>query len=50
MTDEHPADTRRYKFEQIKAKELARGATEDEATRIAAETVDKVIALEGDEK
>ena len=50
MSDEHPADTRRYKFEQIKAKELARGATEDEATRIAAETVDKVIALEGDEK
>ncbi|GIG54568.1 hypothetical protein [Demequina activiva] len=50
MTEEHPADTRRYKFEQIKAKELARGATEDEATRIAAETVDKVIALETDEK
>lgn len=50
MTDQSPADTRHYKFEQIKAKELARGATEDEATRIAAQTVDKVIALERDGK
>ncbi|WP_286215992.1 hypothetical protein [Demequina sediminis] len=35
--------TRHYRFEQIKARELARGASEDEATRIAAETVDKVM-------
>ncbi|WP_169747634.1 hypothetical protein [Demequina iriomotensis] len=42
MNDENVTDTRHYKFEQIKAKELARGASEDEATRIAAATVDKV--------
>ncbi|WP_159448829.1 hypothetical protein [Demequina sp. NBRC 110053] len=50
MTEEHAVDTRRYKMEQIKAKELARGASEDEANRIAAETVDKVIASERDDK
>lgn len=42
MTEEHVTDTRRYRFEQIRARELARGASEDEATRIATETVDKV--------
>ncbi|WP_159449645.1 hypothetical protein [Demequina sp. NBRC 110057] len=46
MAEEHAVDTRHYKFEQIKARELARGASEDEATRIAAATVDKVIAQE----
>ncbi|WP_156165077.1 hypothetical protein [Demequina silvatica] len=46
MNDESVLDTRHYKFEQIKAKELARGASEDEATRIAAETVDKVMEQE----
>ncbi|WP_297084097.1 hypothetical protein [uncultured Demequina sp.] len=48
MNDQHAVDTRRYRFEQIKAKELARGASEDEATRIAAETVDKVVAAKDD--
>lgn len=46
MADESVVNTRHYKFEQIKAKELARGASEDEATRIAAETVDKVMEQE----
>ncbi|MFV0634175.1 hypothetical protein [Demequina sp.] len=50
MSEDNAMDTRRYKFEQIKAKELARGASEDEATRIAAATVDKVIAQEGEDK
>lgn len=38
---------RRQVFEQIRAKELARGAHEDEAARIAAESVDKVMATLG---
>lgn len=42
MNDDSVLDTRRYRFEQIRARELARGASEDEATRIATETVDKV--------
>ncbi|MDN4474422.1 MULTISPECIES: hypothetical protein [Demequina] len=46
MSDDKVLDTRHYKFEQIKAKELARGASEDEATRIAAATVDKVMEQE----
>ena len=46
MTDEHTTQSRRHTFEQIRAKELARGATDDEATRIATETVDKVLAQE----
>ncbi|WP_156165324.1 hypothetical protein [Demequina rhizosphaerae] len=46
MSDDKVTDTRHYKFEQIKAKELARGASEDEATRIAAATVDKVMEQE----
>lgn len=41
MTDD---DKRRKTFEQIRAKELARGASEDEAAQIAAATVDKVLA------
>ena len=41
MTDD---EKRRKIFEQIRASELARGATEDEAAQIAATTVDKVIA------
>ena len=48
MSDDSTHETRRHKFEQIRAKELARGASEDEAARIAAETVDKVIASERD--
>lgn len=50
MTEEHAKDTRHYKFEQIRARELARGATEDEATRIANETVDRVLAQEQAQK
>ncbi len=49
MAEENVTKTRHYKFEQIKAKELARGASEDEATRIAAETVDKVMEQESDD-
>ena len=40
MTDD---EKRRKTFEQIRARELARGASEDEAAQIAASTVDKVI-------
>ena len=46
MTDGNTTETRRYHFEQIRAREIARGASEDEATRIASETVDKVMATE----
>lgn len=39
------SDDKRHKtFEQIRASELARGATEDEAAATAAATVDKVLA------
>ncbi len=41
MTDE---DIRHKTFEKIRASELARGATEDEAAQTAAATVDKVLA------
>jgi len=37
-------DKRRETFEQIRASELARGASEDEAAQTAAQTVDKVLA------
>ncbi|MDN4481732.1 hypothetical protein [Demequina muriae] len=50
MSDQKSTDTRHYRFEQIRARELARGASDDEATRIATETVDKVIAAEGESK
>ena len=40
-------DDRRHKaFEQIRANELARGASEDEAAQTAAATVDKVLAAQ----
>ena len=39
--------SRHQVFEQIRASELARGASEDDAARVAAETVDKVIAQQG---
>lgn len=42
--DGNATETRRYHYEQIKAREIARGATEEDASRIAAETVDKVMA------
>jgi hypothetical protein len=41
-TDKTPS--RHQVYEQIRANELARGATEDDAARVAAETVDKVMA------
>lgn len=43
MTDTNATETRRYHFEQIRARELARGASADEATRIATDTVDLVM-------
>ncbi len=39
-------ESRRQRFEQIKARELARGMSEDDAARIAADTVDKVGSIE----
>lgn len=42
MTDQD--ERRRRVYEQIRANELARGASEDEAAQIASNTVDKVIA------
>lgn len=45
--DGKATDTRRYTYEQIRAKEIARGASEDEAAKVAAETVDKVMAEKG---
>lgn len=44
MTEHSSTETRRYKFEQIRNRELARGASEDEATRIATDTVDRVVS------
>lgn len=43
MSDTNATETRRYHFEQIRARELARGASEDEATKIATNTVDLVM-------
>jgi hypothetical protein len=50
MNDANATHTRRYHFDQIRARELARGATEDEATRIATETVDVVMEKEAAEQ
>jgi len=44
MTDND--EKRRKTYDQIRANELARGASEDEATQIAASTVDKVLAAQ----
>lgn len=46
MADQRYTETRRYHFEQIKARERARGASEEEATRVAMDNVDKVMAQE----
>jgi hypothetical protein len=43
MSETNVTETRRYQFELIRARELARGASADEATRIATETVDTVM-------
>ncbi len=45
MNDDAGAKTRHEVFEQIRANEKARGASEDEAARIAAEKVDSVMEL-----
>ena len=50
LSDQKPSETRHHRFEQIRKRELARGASDDEATRIATETVDKVIASEHESK
>lgn len=50
MGEQASTENRRHTFEQIRAKELARGASEDEANRIAADTVDKVLAQEAAQK
>jgi hypothetical protein len=45
MDDKTEATPSRHQvYEQIRLNELARGTSEDEAARIAADTVDKVIA------
>ena len=41
-------DKRHKTYEQIRAKELARGASEDEAAATAAATVDKVLEAQAD--
>ena len=45
MTENSGTVTRHQVYEQIRASELARGASEDEAARIAAERVDAVLEL-----
>lgn len=45
MDDTTEATPSRHQvYEQIRLNEIARGTSEDEAARIAAETVDKVMA------
>lgn len=47
MTEKSEATPSRHQvYEQIRAREIARGASDDEATRIATDTVDKVLAQE----
>jgi hypothetical protein len=45
MTDNDKTVSRHEVFEEIRANELARGATEDDAARVAAEKVDQVLEL-----
>ena len=45
MSDTENTVSRHEVFEEIRANELARGATEDDAARIAAERVDQVMDL-----
>lgn len=47
MTATNDNLSRHHVFEQIRASELARGASEDEAAQRAAELVDKVIEAQG---
>lgn len=44
MSDEN-TPSRHEVYEQIRANELARGASEDDAARVAAEKVDQVLEL-----
>lgn len=46
MTDDAVTPTRHEVFERIRASELARGASEDDAARTAAEKVDQVLERE----
>lgn len=48
MSDDNTL-SRHEVFEQIRASELARGASEDDAARVAAEKVDKVMELKKSE-
>ena len=45
MSDTADSISRHEVFEEIRANELARGATEDDAARIAAARVDQVMEL-----
>lgn len=45
MTDKGTNPSRHEVFEQIRAQELARGASDDEAVRVATEKVDQVMEL-----
>lgn len=45
MSDNADSISRHEVFEEIRANELARGATEDDAARIAAARVDQVLEL-----
>ena len=45
MTDKTPTPSRHEVFEQIRASEIARGASDDEAIRVATEKVDQVMEL-----
>lgn len=45
MTDNEGTVSRHEVFEEIRVSELARGASEDEAARIAAARVDQVMEI-----
>ncbi len=45
MSDNENTVSRHEVFEEIRASEIARGATEDEAARIAAARVDQVMEV-----
>lgn len=49
MSENQDTVSRHQVYEEIRANELARGATEDDAARIAAERVDQVLELKRSE-
>lgn len=49
MSDNQDTVSRHQVYEEIRANELARGASEDDAARIAAERVDQVLELKRSE-